>query len=103
MGYPPAKTFTLHVLDPQTAALEQAFEMQGTQCVADVTPHPRYTALKVTPPDQACALWFYDWQSGERLEHGPVTALVRWDAGSGGFLVVQGTPPDDLRFEIARP
>jgi hypothetical protein len=99
-GHPPAETFKLSVLDPESRAIEHTLTVEGSQCVADLTPHPQLTPLKITQPGGSCTLWLYDWQGNELHDRGPVTALVGWRDNVQGFLVVRGTPPDDMRFEI---
>jgi hypothetical protein len=99
-GYPPAETFSLNVLDPQSGAIKHTLAVEGSQCVADLTPHPQFTPLKITQPGGSCTLWLYDWQSNELGERGPVAALVGWRNDAQGVLIVRGTPPDDMRFEV---
>jgi dipeptidyl aminopeptidase/acylaminoacyl peptidase len=99
-GYPPAETFNLSVLDPESGSIEHTLTVKGSQCVADTTPHPQSTPLKITQPGGSCTLWLYDWQRNELHSRGPVTALVGWRDSAEGFLVVRGTPPDDIRFEV---
>ncbi len=101
-GYPPAETFNLTVLDPESGAIEHTLAVEGSQCVTDTTPHPRFTPLKITQPGESCTLWLYDWQHNELHNRGPVAALVGWRDNAQGFLVVRGTPPDDMRFEVIK-
>lgn len=102
-GYPPAETFDLLVVDPGDGTVEHKVTMEGTQCVVDSTPQPRFTALKVSSPDGPCVLWFYDWEENELRRQGELVALVGWRANAQGFLLVAGAAPDDLRFEVVRP
>jgi hypothetical protein len=47
-------------------------------------------------------VWLYDWQDNELREHGPAAALVGWRDDAHGFLVVRGTPPDEMHFEVIK-
>ena len=99
-GHPSAETFNLVALDPESGAVEHTLTVEGSQCVADLTPHPQFTPLKITQPGGSCTLWLYDWQDSKLHDRGPVTALVGWRDNTEGVLVVRGTPPDDMRFEV---
>jgi len=103
LGYPPAPAFQLLVLDASSGEVQHTHTVQGSQCVADPAPHPRYTPLKVAQSEGACTLWFYDWSQDRLREVGPLTALVGWKTDAAAYLVVRGAPPSDLHFERVRP
>jgi hypothetical protein len=103
LGYPPAPTFRLLVLEPGSGEIRHTHTVEGSQCVADPTPHARFTPLKITRSEGACTLWFYDWSRDALIERGPISALVGWDQDQSGYLVVQSAPTGETRFELVRP
>jgi hypothetical protein len=102
-GYPPAKTFDLLVLNPQTGDVEHTRTVEGSQCVEDAGPRSRYTALKIAEPGRGCALWFYNWDTHEMKRHGEIVALIGWRSNVQGFVVVKGSPQDRLWLETVIP
>jgi len=102
-GYPPAETFDLSVLDPQSGAVEHRLTVEGSQCVSDATPQTRFTALKISTPTDDCSLWFFDWERNILIPHGAIVALVGWRSNVQGFVVVKDTIESQLQLETIQP